>query len=85
MKKATKIAVTLVLAAVLLAVVSSFLWEEREPMLKVTALHIGPIGDYGWTYEGHLGAQAMAEELPFVELSSSSKLPRCHIHVGSWS
>ena len=69
MKKATKIAVTLVLAAVLLAVVSSFLWEEREPELKVTVLHIGPIGDYGWTYEGHLGAQAMAEELPFVELS----------------
>ena len=55
MKKATKIAVTLVLAAVLLAVVSSFLWEEREPMLKVAVLHFGPIGDYGWTYEGHLG------------------------------
>ena len=44
-------------------------WEEREDELKVAVLHIGPIGDYGWTYEGHLGAQAMTEELPFVELS----------------
>ncbi|RJS72675.1 BMP family ABC transporter substrate-binding protein [Methanophagales archaeon] len=69
MKKATKIVVTLILVAVLLAVVSSFLWEEREHELKVAVLHIGPIGDSGWTYEGHLGAQAMAEELPFVELS----------------
>ena len=44
-------------------------WEEREDELKVAVLLSGPIGDYGWTYEGHLGAQAMAEELPFVELS----------------
>jgi basic membrane protein A len=44
-------------------------WEEREPGLKVAVLHFGPIGDYGWTYEAHLGAQAMAEALPYVELS----------------
>jgi basic membrane protein A len=44
-------------------------WEEREPVLKVAVLHFGPIGDYGWTYEAHLGAQQMAEELPYVELS----------------
>ena len=69
MKKATKIALTLVLIAVLLVVVSSFLWEEREPELKVAILHFGPIGDYGWTYEAHLGAQKMAETLPYVELS----------------
>ncbi|RZB28969.1 MAG: hypothetical protein AEth_01573 [Candidatus Argoarchaeum ethanivorans] len=69
MKKATKIAVTLVLVAVLLIVVSSFLWEEREPKLEVAVLHIGPIGDYGWTYEAHLGAQGMADALPYVELS----------------
>jgi basic membrane lipoprotein Med (substrate-binding protein (PBP1-ABC) superfamily) len=54
MKKATKIALTLVLIAVLLAVVSSFLWEEREDELKVAVLHIGPISDYGWTYKGTL-------------------------------
>jgi len=44
-------------------------WEGREPVLKVAVLHFGPIGDYGWTYEAHLGAQAMAEALPYVELS----------------
>ncbi len=44
-------------------------WEEREPVLKIAVLHIGPIGDYGWTYEAHLGAQRMADALPYVELS----------------
>jgi len=44
-------------------------WEEREPVLKIAVLHIGPIGDYGWTYEAHLGAQRMADTLPYVELS----------------
>jgi basic membrane protein A len=44
-------------------------WEEREPVLKVAVLHFGSIGDYGWTYEAHLGAEKMAEELPYVELS----------------
>jgi basic membrane protein A len=73
MEKATKIAVTRVLIAVLLAVVSSFLWEEREPELKVAVLHIGPIGDYGWTFEGHSGAQKMAKELPYVELSEKEE------------
>ena len=42
---------------------------EEEERLKVAVLYIGPIGDYGWTYEGHLGAQRMAGELPYVELS----------------
>jgi len=41
----------------------------KEEKLKVAVLHIGPIGDYGWTNEGHLGAQAMAEALPYVKLS----------------
>ena len=48
-------------------------WEEREPGLKVAVLHIGPIDDYGWTYEAHLGAQAMAEALPYVELSEKEE------------
>jgi basic membrane protein A len=43
--------------------------EEAEPKLKVAVLHIGPIGDLGWTYEGHLGAEKMADELPYVELT----------------
>jgi basic membrane protein A len=49
-------------------------WEKGEPKeLKVAVLHIGPIDDYGWTYKAHLGAQAMAEELPFVELSEKEE------------
>ena len=36
---------------------------------KVAVLHFGPIGDYGWTYEAHSGAQAMAEALSYIELS----------------
>lgn len=51
----------------------SFLWEERETELKVAVLLFGPIGDYGWTYEAHLGAQAMAEVLPYVELSERAE------------
>jgi len=43
--------------------------ETKEPAQKVAVLHIGPIEDYGWTYEAHLGAQKIAEELPYVELS----------------
>ncbi len=48
-------------------------WEEREDELKVAVLHIGPINDYGWTYKAHLGAQAMAEALPYVELSEKEE------------
>jgi basic membrane protein A len=33
---------------------------EEEERLNVAVLYIGPIGDYGWTYEGHLGAQREA-------------------------
>lgn len=31
-------------------------------------LHIGPIGDFGWTYEAHLGVRRMAKELPYIEI-----------------
>jgi branched-chain amino acid transport system substrate-binding protein len=44
-------------------------WEEREPELKVAVLYYGFIKDYGWGYEGQLGAEEMAEELPYVGLS----------------
>ena len=44
-------------------------WKEREPVLKVALLDLSLIGDYGWTYEGHLGAQRMAKALPYVKLS----------------
>jgi len=44
-------------------------WKEREPVLKVAILHYGSLEDHGWTYEAHLGAQGMADALPYVELS----------------
>jgi basic membrane protein A len=47
--------------------------ETKELEQKVAVLHIGPIEDYGWTYEGHLGAQQMAEDLPYVELSEKEE------------
>ena len=42
---------------------------KRGTEQKMALLHIGSIGDYGWTYEGHSGAQEMAQELPYVEIS----------------
>ncbi|KQC16375.1 MAG: hypothetical protein APR56_07735 [Methanosaeta sp. SDB] len=56
------------MAILLLASASGSFEEKAEPKLKVAVLHIGPIGDLGWTYEGHLGAEEMADELPYAEL-----------------
>jgi basic membrane protein A len=36
---------------------------------RVALLDYGPIGDHGWTYEAHVGAAKMAEELAYVNLS----------------
>ena len=38
---------------------------KKQP---IAILHIGPIGDFGWTYEAHLGARRMAKELPYIEI-----------------
>jgi branched-chain amino acid transport system substrate-binding protein len=43
-------------------------WREREPELKVAVLHYGPVDDYGWTWAGYRGAEAMADALPYVTL-----------------
>jgi branched-chain amino acid transport system substrate-binding protein len=43
-------------------------WREREPELKVAVLHNGPVDDYGWTWAGYRGAEAMADALPYVAL-----------------
>jgi basic membrane protein A len=40
-----------------------------EPKLRVAVLHFSIVEDLGWTYEGHLGAEKMAQELPYVELT----------------
>ena len=37
--------------------------------LNVTLLDFGPVGDHGWTYEAHVGASKMAQNLSFVNLS----------------
>lgn len=37
--------------------------------LKVALLDFGPVGDHGWTFEGHAGATKMAKKLPYVSLS----------------
>jgi basic membrane protein A len=40
-------------------------------VLKVALLDFGPVGDHGWTFEGHAGAAKMAKKLPYVSLSES--------------
>jgi basic membrane lipoprotein Med (substrate-binding protein (PBP1-ABC) superfamily) len=42
---------------------------KRTTELKVALLDAGPIGDHGYTYEGHMGATKMAKKLPYVNLS----------------
>ncbi len=37
--------------------------------LQVALLDFGPVGDHGWTFEGHAGAAKMAKKLPYVSLS----------------
>jgi len=65
-----KIIVVLVAGVLLLSALAIYAKEEpKEVQLKVAILHFGPIGDYGWTYEAHLGAEKMAEALPYVKLS----------------
>jgi basic membrane lipoprotein Med (substrate-binding protein (PBP1-ABC) superfamily) len=56
-------------AVLVIMVMSLFLPAYGASILKVAMLHYGPIGDYGWTYEGHIGVQEMAAALPYVELA----------------
>lgn len=37
--------------------------------LNVTLLDFGPVGAYGWTYEGHTAASKIAQKLPYVKFS----------------
>jgi basic membrane protein A and related proteins len=43
--------------------------SSRKSGLNVTLLDFGPVGDHGWTYEAHMGANKMAKKLPYVNLS----------------
>ena len=42
---------------------------------RVAMLHYGPIGDSGWTYQGHVAAQRMAETLPWISLEEVEDAP----------
>jgi basic membrane protein A len=59
-----------ILLLILMPFSTSGIFENDDVVakLRVAILHIGPIEDLGWTYEGHLGAEEMAYELPYVEL-----------------
>lgn len=48
--------------------------KSNESQLKVALLDYGPIGDHGWTYEGHMGVVRMARKLPYVSLSESENV-----------
>jgi len=70
----SKVVAILMAMALLLPVLAGYAKEEsREIRLKVAVLHLGLIGDYGWTYEGHLGAQGIAKAFPYVKLSEKEK------------
>jgi basic membrane protein A and related proteins len=42
--------------------------NSNQSELKVALLDFGPVGDHGWTFEGHAGAAKMAKKLPYVSL-----------------
>jgi basic membrane protein A len=51
------------------AVDGVFINNSSESELKVALLDFGPIGDHGWTYEGHVGGAETAKKLPYINLS----------------
>lgn len=60
---------SLILCGIILSMsVGGCLDDNDSNEFKVLVLHYGPVGDYGWTYEAHKGAQEMAQSLSYVEL-----------------
>jgi basic membrane protein A len=43
--------------------------------LRVAMLHYGPIEDAGWTYQGHVAIQELAQRLPWVEVEEFEDAP----------
>jgi len=43
--------------------------------LRVAMLHYGPIEDAGWTYQGHVAAEALEERFAWVELEEVEDAP----------
>ncbi len=50
------------------AIIECLVEDSDVETTRVAMLHYGPIGDSGWTYQGHVAAQCMVEELPWVVL-----------------
>ncbi|MEA1959502.1 MAG: hypothetical protein U9N44_07615 [Chloroflexota bacterium] len=46
----------------------------EDESIKVAVIQIGAAEDYGWTYEGHLGAEGMSDTLSYVVLSESEDI-----------
>jgi basic membrane protein A len=44
-------------------------------VLRVAMLHYGPIEDAGWTYQGHVAAEALDREFGWVELEEVEDAP----------
>lgn len=58
------------------SIVGSLQCPLRVPeALRVAMLHYGPIVDSGWTYQGHLAAQAVAQSFPWVVLEEVEDTP----------
>jgi len=53
----------LAVAAVLFAVAATTLAAPAAQKLKVGFIYLGPIGDYGWTYQHEVARQALVKEL----------------------
>jgi basic membrane protein A len=50
--------------------------QEPEPeALQIALLHYGPIEDAGWTYQGHVAAERLAETFPWIALEEVEDTP----------
>lgn len=49
--------------------------ESDMEITRVAMLHYGPMGDSGWTYQGHMAVQRLAEVLPWVIVEEVEDAP----------
>ena len=58
------------------AIVGELQCPADPATLRVAMLHYGPIVDSGWTYQGHLAAEKLTENLPWVDLEEVEDTPQ---------
>lgn len=46
----------------------------KDESVKVAVLYVGDMEENGWSYQGHIGAQAMAGVLQYVQLSETDNV-----------